>query len=321
MKKYIIKRIITGMIAVMVVFAINFFIIRLAPGDPVTILAGRNNPSQEMIDALREKYGLNQPLHVQFFSYLKNVLRGNFEDSVMYNQPAIQLIGETIGASTLLALSGAVIGLILGTALGIYAIRNKGSAIDVFLSGLSYIFNSMPSFWFGLMLMMILATTLGWLPSSGMVDLKKNYTGIYHVLDVMRHMVLPVMTLALIQLPIYFKISKTSIMEVLSEDFILTFRATGMKKKKIFRKYVFKNAILPTITVFGISLAYLVTGSALIETVFAWPGMGRLMLNAIMRRDYPLIMAIYLILSLSIAIMMIITDLIYAYVDPRIRYQ
>lgn len=321
MKKYILKRILTGLLAVAVVFALNFFIIRLAPGDPVKILAGRNNPSQEMIDALYQKYGLDQPLYIQFVSYLKNVLRGDFGDSVMYNQPVITMIKETMGPSMLLALSGAILAVIIGTAFGLYAIRHENSKIDVILSGIAYVFNSMPSFWLGLMLMMIFATGLRWFPSSGMINLKRSLTGTAYYLDVIKHLILPVSTLAFIQVPIYFKISKSSIAQVLSEDFVTTFRATGMSEKKIFNKYVFKNAILPTITVFGISLAYLVTGSALIETVFAWPGMGRLMLDAIMRRDYPLIMGIYLMLSVSIATMMIVTDLIYAYVDPRIRYK
>lgn len=321
MKKYILKRILTGFLAVTVVFALNFFIIRLAPGSPVKVLAGRDNPSQEMIDALNKKYGLDKPIHIQFVSYLKNVLRGDFEDSVMYNQPVTKLIGQTMGPSMILALSGALLAVIIGTALGLYAIRHENSKIDLVLSGIAYVLNSMPSFWLGLMLMMIFATRLRWFPSAGMVDLKRSYTGFAYYMDLLKHLVLPVSTLALIQIPTYFKISKSSVTQVLSEDFITTFRAVGMSEKKIFNKYVFKNAILPTITVFSISLAYLVTGSALIETVFAWPGMGRLMMDAIMRRDYPLIMAIYLILSVSIAVMMIISDLIYAYVDPRIRYK
>lgn len=321
MKKYILKRILTGFLAVTVVFALNFFIIRLAPGSPVKVLAGRDNPSQEMIDALNKKYGLDKPIHIQFVSYLKNVLRGDFEDSVMYNQPVTKLIKQTMGPSMILALSGALLAVIIGTALGLYAIRNENSKMDLVLSGIAYVLNSMPSFWLGLMLMMIFATRLRWLPSAGMVDLKKSYTGFAYYMDMLKHLILPVSTLALIQIPTYFKISKSSVTQVLSEDFITTFRAVGMSEKKIFNKYVFKNAILPTITVFSISLAYLVTGSALIETVFAWPGMGRLMMDAIMRRDYPLIMAIYLILSVSIAVMMIVSDLIYAYVDPRIRYK
>lgn len=204
--------------------------------------------------------------------------------------------------------------------LGLYAARHQNSIIDVSLSGISYVFNSMPSFWLAIMLIMIFATNLKLFPTSGMTDMRITYTGISHVLDVIKHLFLPCLTLVLIQIPMYFKIAKSSVTQVLAEDFITTFRAVGMSEKKIFNKYVFKNAILPVITVFGINLAYIVTGSSLTEMVFGWPGMGRLLMDSIMRRDYPLLMAIYLMLSLSIAVMMVITDLVYAFVDPRIRY-
>lgn len=320
MKKYILKRLLTGLMAVLIVFMFNFFIIRLAPGDPIKIIAGRDNPSQEMIDALYEKYGLDQPLHVQLVSYLKNVLKGDFEDSILYGEPVIDLIKKTMGPSLLLALTGTILALLIGTMLGLYAARHQNSLIDVSLSGISYVFNSMPSFWLAIMLIMIFATNLKLFPTAGMTDMRITYTGIRYVLDVMKHLFLPCLTLVLIQIPMYFKIAKSSVTQVLAEDFITTFRAVGMSEKKIFNKYVFKNAILPVITVFGINLAYIVTGSSLTEMVFGWPGMGRLLMDSIMRRDYPLLMAIYLMLSLSIAVMMVITDLVYAFVDPRIRY-
>lgn len=321
MKKYIFKRVLTGLLAVLVVFALNFFIIRLAPGSPIKILAGRDNPSQEMIDNLNEKYGLNKPIHIQLGAYLKNVVKGDFEDSILYGEPVTKLIKDTMGPSIILALSSSLLAVLIGTASGLYAARNQNSIFDKVFSGISYILNSMPSFWLGLMFIMLLATRLKIFPTSGMYNMRKSYEGLAYILDVLKHLSLPAITLVLIQVPTYFKISKSSVLQVLSEDFITTFKATGMSNKKIFNKYVFKNAILPTITVFGISLAYVVTGSALVETVFAWPGMGRLMLDGIMSRDYPMIMAIYLMLSLAIATMMIITDLIYAYIDPRIRYQ
>ena len=321
MSRYVLKRLLTGMLAVFVVFVFNFTIIRLAPGSPVRILAGRDNPSQEMIDYLNEKYGLNDPLPVQLLAYLKNVLRGDFENSILHAEPVTTLIGQTMGPSLLLSITGILLGLIIGTLLGLFSAQHQRSPVDIISSGGSYILNAMPSFWLALMFIMIFATGLGWFPTSGMTNLRQNYTGFAYVKDVAYHLALPVATLTLIQIPTYFKITKSSVIQIMSEDFITTIRATGMSEKKIFRKYVFKNAILPTITVFGISLAYVVTGASLVETVFGWPGMGRLMLDGIMGRDYPLIMAIYIILSVAITGMMIITDLVYAYIDPRIRYQ
>ena len=321
MKRYILRRLITGALAVMVVFTLTFFITRLAPGDPIRILAGMDDPSPEMMQRLYEKYGLDKPIHIQLVNYLKNVLQGNMENSILYNEPVTKLIGETLGSSLLLALSGVLLAALIGTALGLYAAQHRGGIVDVVVSATTYIFNSMPSFWLGLMIIVLFSTRLGWFPSSGMYNMRAGYTGFKYVVDVLHHLALPVMTLTLISVPSYFKISKSSVIQVMSEDYITTFRATGMGENEIFRKYVFKNAILPTVTMFGISLAFLFTGSVLIETVFAWPGMGRLLMGGITRRDYPLIMAIYLMLSVTIAIMMILTDLVYAYIDPRIRYQ
>ncbi|WP_201259657.1 ABC transporter permease [Tissierella sp. P1] len=204
--------------------------------------------------------------------------------------------------------------------MGIVAARKEGSIIDVIFSGFSYILNSMPSFWLGLMLIIIFSSVLKLLPTYGMTDPRASYTGMAYVMDVMKHMILPVGTLLLVEIPLYFRIAKSSILQVTNEDFILTLRATGMSEKKIFNKYIFRNAILPTITIFGISMAYLITGVALIETVFAWPGTGRLVLTAITQRDYPTLMGIYLVMSISVAVVMMIVDIVYAVFDPRIRY-
>lgn len=321
MGRYILKRLFSGLIVVMIVIVLTFLLVHMAPGDPIRILAGKDNPSPEMIKALQEKYGLDKPIYVQLGSYVRNLMRGDLGTSILHNKPVSQMIMERMGPTILLAFTGAVLAVILGTLLGLYAARYNGTKLDTILSYVSYFFYSMPAFWLGLMLILIFASWLKVLPTAGMVDLRAPSSGIGYAVDVMRHLILPVVTLILVEIPIYFRIFKSSIIQVMSEDFITTFRATGMEEKTIFNKYVFKNAILPTITVFGINLAYIVTGAALIETVFAWPGTGRLMLDAIMRRDYPLLMAIYLIMSVSIAVVMIVIDLIYAYVDPRIRYE
>jgi peptide/nickel transport system permease protein len=300
---------------------INFALIHLAPGDPTKVLAGSGHPSPEMEAALTVKYGLDQPLYVQFFSYVKNLLQGDLGTSYVYNQPITKLIADRFGPSSLLALTSAILAAVLGTLLGLVTVSRRGSLLDRISNIISYFFYSMPSFWLGMMAILIFSTALKILPTSGMVSLRASYTGMAHVLDVMKHMVLPVGTLTLIQIPVYLRIFRTSVDQTMTEDFITTFRAVGMDEKKIFRRYVFKNSILPTITVFGINLAYTVMGSALIEVVFAWPGIGRMMLDAIGKRDYPLLMGIYLVLSISVALVTMVTDLVYAAVDPRIRYK
>lgn len=321
MRHYIVKRTLTGLVTIGIVLVINFLLIHLAPGDPIRILAGMDNPSQETIAAMQQKFGLDQPLTVQFFRYIGNLLHGDMGTSITYNLPVTQIILGRMGTSALLALTSAVLSLILGTALGLFTARHSGSFIDKFLNTISYFFYSMPSFWLGLMVMLVFSTWLHILPTSGMVDLRANYTGIAHYLDVMRHMILPVSTLTIIQIPIYMRIFRSSVTQTMAEEFITTFRAAGMSEKKIFHKYVFKNSIIPTITMFGINLAYTVTGAALIEIVFSWPGEGKLMLDAIASRDYPLLMGIYLLLSISVAMIMILTDIVYALIDPRIRYK
>ena len=192
--------------------------------------------------------------------------------------------------------------------------------MDRTFSGVAYTFNAMPSFWLGLMLILIFASTLRLLPTSGMVNIRKGYTGWAYVRDVAQHMVLPCATLVAVQIPSYFRITRSSVMQVMAEDFVTTFRVTGMSERKIFNKYILKNALLPIVTVFGINLAYVISGSTLIEIVFSWPGIGVLMYRAISQRDYNLLMGVYLLLSISVAVMMIVVDLVYAWLDPRIRY-
>lgn len=320
MKKYVFRRILSAMLAIFLVLTLNYVIVNIAPGDPIKTLMGKDNNDPELQAALEEKYGLNQPMMVRYGIYLQNIARGDLGRSIIYNRPVSEMILEKLGPTVLLVLSAAIISLLIGTTLGIVAARKEGGIVDGFFSAINYVLNSLPSFWLGLMLIIIFASRLKWLPTYGMTSARTNYQGLAYVVDVLKHLVLPITTLVFIQIPTYFRIAKSSVLQVTEEDFVMTLRATGMSEKKIFRKYIFKNAILPTITIFGISLAYLITGVALIEIVFAWPGTGRLVLSAINQRDYPVIMGMYLIMSISIAVVMLIVDLVYAAFDPRIRY-
>ena len=320
MSRYIIRRSLTGILIILVAIFLNFMLIQLAPGDPISILSGQDSPSPEMEEALREKYGLNDPVGVQFVTYLKTLASGDLGESILSGRPVIEMIAERIGPTLLLTLTTAILALIIGTVLGIYCARRPGSKFDNTLSGISYLFDSMPSFWLGMMFILLFASWLKIFPTSGMIDLRADYSGIAYYLDILYHMILPATTLTLLSTPYFFRIARSSVIQVMSEDFVTTLRATGMKESRIFNKYVFKNAVLPTVTVFGITLAYMITGVAIIEIVFSWPGMGSFMLNAITRRDYPLLMGIYLVLSISVAVTMIVIDILYAFIDPRIRF-
>lgn len=321
MKKFLAKRLGSGTLAIMFSIVFNFIIIRLAPGDPATLLAGKDNPNPEMIAAIRARYGLDKSILEQLGVYINQLLHFDLGFSYTSNRSVWTMIAERLGPTFMIALTGTIIAAVIGTMIGVYAARKKGSFIDQAICSVSYLFDSTPSFWLGLMLILLFSSVLGLFPTSGMYSLRGNYTGMRYVLDVAKHTFLPVLTLILLNIPYYFRIARSSVLQVMSEDFIMTLRATGMPEKKIFNKYVLRNAIIPTITVFGINLAYMVTGVAMIEIVFAWPGMGRLMLDSITKRDYPVVSGIYLVLSISVAFGMILVDIVYALVDPRIRLE
>ena len=320
MTRYVAKRLLSGLLTVFIAFGFNFVLIHIAPGDSVSVMMGKDNNDPVLRQALMEKYGLDQPLYVQFYKQLTMTLRGDLGTSYIYKRPVVDMITEKLWPTLLLVLSAAVLALFLGTSMGILSARHEGSIVDGVFSGMSYVLNAMPSFWLGLMLIIVFATNLNLLPSSGMIDPRADYTGLAYALDVLTHMVLPLSTLVLVQIPAYFRISKSSVLQVKNEEFITTFRATGMSERRIFNKYVLKNAILPVVTLFGINMAFLISGVSLIEIVFAWPGTGRLTLTAINQRDYTVLMGMYLIVSVMVAVTMIIVDIVYALLDPRIRY-
>lgn len=321
MGNYIKKRTITGILTIIFSFCLTFFLIRYAPGNPIKVLAGTDNPNTELIDHLTIRHGLDKPLPVQFIYYVKNVLKGDLGYSYMSNRPVATLIAEKIFPTILLSLTASILSVLIGTFLGICAARKAGSLLDRIMCGISYFFDALPGFWLGLILILIFASKLKLLPTSGMYDLRADYEGFRRILDIMKHMVLPISTLIIIQSPAYFRVVRSSVIQTMSEDFILTLRATGMSESRIFNKYILRNAIIPTVTMFSLSLAFMIGGVTLTEIVFAWPGMGRLIMDAITRRDYPLLTGIYLMISISICIVMIITDIIYALIDPRIRFR
>lgn len=320
MKRYIGKRALSGLLVVILSVCFNFTLIRLAPGDPIRIMAGLDNPNEAQIELLRAKYGLDKSIPEQFVMFLKQIAHGDLGYSYVSDRPVVDMIMEKVGPTLALSLTVLIIAVTVGTLIGVYAARKNGSWFDKLVCNISYVFDATPGFWLGLMMIIIFASYLKLLPTSGMVSLRNNYTGIKYILDVAKHMILPVTTMVLTQIPYYFRIARSSVLQAMAEDYVITFRATGMKESKIFNKYVLRNAILPTVTVVGMRMGFLLSGSVLIETVFAWPGMGRLMYTSISKRDYPLLTGIYLVSSLLICVAMILVDVLYGFIDPRIRY-
>ncbi len=318
MRRFLGRRAITSVVCILLVLVINFCMIHMAPGDPARLLVGTETPSQEQIDAITVKYGLDKPLPVQFLRYVGNLLKGDLGVSYYTNEPVGELIGRRLGYTALLTLTGLALAVVIGTLLGIFCSRRVGGKLDTVLTAVTSLIDSFPSFWLALMLILIFASKLGWLPFSGLVSIRDEYTGFKRVLDIARHMVLPVSTLTLLSIPYFFRISRSAMIQALGEDFILTLRASGMPEQRILSKYVFRNAILPTVAAVSIFMAFAVTGSALVEIVFSWPGMGSFMMTSISRRDYPVLMGIYLMLSVSVAVVMIFVDILYSILDPRV---
>lgn len=319
MLKYAGKRFVSASFTIFFSFMLTFFLMRFSPGNPIRMLAGKDNPNPEQIRYLTEKYGLDQPYITQFFLYIKNIVSGDFGVAYRSNEPALKLIGERVRPTLILTLTASVLSVVAGTLLGLFCGRRIDSFADRVLCKLSYVIDALPVFWLAMVLVLIFAVRLRWFPTSGMRNLRENYTGIRAFLDLIHHLFLPVLTIVIVQTPIYFRIARASVMQVLNEKFILTFRAAGLSEQKIFRKYVLKSSVIPVMTTFGLSLAFLISGAALIEIVFAWPGMGRLILDSVSGREYQVLTAVYLLISISVAFFGILTDLLYALIDPRIR--
>ena len=319
MGSYVGRQLLTIIPTILLSIVLNFALLHAAPGDPARIYAGMDNATESQIAATRKELGLDDPLPVQFGRYVGQLVRGNFGESFAYRRPVLGLIMNRMPATLLLTMTSAVLALVIGTFLGAISARRPNSVGDIGLSLLSYTFFAVPAFWLGLLMILIFSSKLGWLPTSGMRNVRADYTGWRDWLDVTRHMILPTATLTLVQIPIFHRITRASVAEQQREDYVTTFRATGMPEGKIFRRYALRNALLPTVTVFGLNLGYVVTGAALVEIVFAWPGVGRLALDAVYRRDYPLLLGIYLLLAIAVSLAILLTDIVYAMLDPRIR--
>jgi len=319
MGRYISRQLASIIPTILLSIVINFVLLHAAPGDPARVMAGQDNPTEEQIAAIRADLGLDQPLPVQFWRYVQQLAQGNLGESIAFKQPVFDLILDRLPATLLLTASSALLALVIGTLLGVVAAQKSGTPADSALSFGNYALFAIPSFWLGLIMIVIFSSKLGWLPTAGMRTVRADYTGWRDTLDVIAHMILPVATLALVQIPIYFRITRASVMLQQREDYVTTFRATGMPEPRVFRRYALRNALLPTVTVFGLGLGFVFTGAALVEIVFAWPGIGRLTLDAVFRRDYPLLLGVYLILAIAVSIAVLLTDIVYALLDPRIR--
>ncbi len=321
LRVYILKRLLQSIPLILFVMAINFVIIHAAPGDPITYLYGSSaEVSAEQMHKLREELGLTQPLYIQYVLYLRQLLRGDLGYSVINRKPVLDLILERIPATVVLMSAAFAFSVIVGGLWGVVSAVKARTQIDYWVTIASLFGYSMPTFWLGLILILVFSLQLGWFPTMGMATLGGERSGLSGLADVLHHLVLPTITLGTFYLAIYARLIRASMLEVLGQEFITTAWSKGLPARTVHYKHALRNALLPVITVAGLQIGFMFTGAVLTETIFAWPGMGGLTYQAILQRDYALLMGLFLMVSVCVILMNLVTDLVYTLVDPRIRY-
>lgn len=303
---------------ILLIATFNFILVRAAPGDPAQVMAGQSGAADaKILDDLRKEYGLDQPYIVQLGTHLGRVVNFDLGYSYRQRRPVLDLILERLPATLLLTLTAFCLALVVGTTLGAFAGLAAGSIADTIFTVLSLLLYATPVFWLGLMLVLIFSVTLGWLPPFGYETINVKMSPFERALDIGQHMIMPVISLAAIYLAIYARLMRSSIIEVSHQDFIKTARAKGLSGPRIVVHHMLRNALVPVVTVAGMQAGALVGGAVVIETVFAWPGLGRLTFDAVLQRDYPVLLGIFLILSIVVIFLNLATDLIYRLIDPR----
>ncbi len=319
--RYVLKRLFYGLLLMLGVVVLNFFLIRLAPGDPAVVIAGEmGGATEEMLDSIRREYGLDKPLLVQLWIYLSNVATGDLGKSFFFDQSVTRLISLRIGPTILLVLTALALSILLGVFLGVVAARKPNGPTSAFVSVFATVGYAVPVFWTGIMLIILFASVFPLFPVEGMTSVRlRDASFPVKVLDVAHHLVLPAFTLAIIYLAQYARLSRASMLEVLGSDYIRTARAKGASERSVLFKHALRNAALPILTVAGLQFGNLISGALLVETVFNWPGMGRLAFDSILRRDYPTIMGVLFFASAMVVVANLLTDLSYRLADPRLR--
>lgn len=305
---------------VLAVLAVNFTLIHAAPGDPAMVIAGEMGGADEAAMAeIRKAYGLDRPLLVQFGTYVGRSLQGDFGRSYLLNQPVLDLILDRLGPTILLVLSALVVAIVAGTLLGVLASRRPDSVFSGAVTVISLVGYAMPVFWTAILLVILFGKVWPILPIAGMRDVRIYGDWWVTTLDVLHHLVLPATTLAIVYVAQYSRLARTSMLEVLGSDYIRTARAKGLGEGPVVFKHALRNALMPVVTIAGLQFGHLISGALLVETVFSWPGMGTLALDAILGRDYPVLLGILTFSAILVIAANLVTDLSYRWLDPRLR--
>lgn len=318
--QFMFTRICQGILALLVIATVNFLLVRMAPGDPVSVLAGEAGASDaQYVEQLRAQFGLDKSLPEQLFSYLGNIVRLDMGFSYRQQQPVIDLILERLPATLLLTGSAFVLSLLFGILMGAWASRKAGSWVDSAITVVALIFYATPLYWLAMMAVLLFTVHLGWLPGFGFFTVGADLHGLAKAWDVFLHLLMPSISLALFYMAVYARMTRTSMLEVAQMDFVKTARAKGVRPARIHRAHILRNALLPVVTLAGIQAGSMIGGAVLTETVFSWPGIGRLMFDALMQRDYNLLLGCFLFTAAMAIVFNLITDFVYTLVDPRIE--
>ena len=319
---FVLRRVLQLVPVLLAIASLNFFLVHLAPGDAAEIISGQSgHGSPDLVAALRSDFGLDLPLWQQFFVFIGRLLRFDLGLSAVQQVPVMDLIAGRMPATVLLMVSAISLAIGFGVILGVAAARRRGTWIDHVISVGALVFYAVPVFWLGLMLIVLFSIVLGVLPSGGMSEIGTSGSGVAHILDVLRHLVLPALTMALFYLALYTRVMRTSMLEVSSLEYIIAARAKGLPESAIAWRHAVPNAILPVVTLAGIQFGHLLGGSILIETVFGWPGLGRLVFDALLQRDTNVLLGILFVSSVVVVVANLLVDLLYGFLDPRIAAQ
>lgn len=322
MLQFIVRRLLHAVPLLLAVVVLNFLLIALTPGDPITLLVGDFPAPQEYLDKMRAEYGLDQPIWVQLGHYLAKVAQGDFGYSFNAQQPVAPLILERVGATLMLTVTALALASVGGIVFGVLAARLRGGAVDGGIQAAASAGYSIPDFWLGQLLILVFAIWLGWLPSQGNQPIRGLPEGFWaSTLEQLRYLILPAFALSLRYLTLITRITRAAMLEVMHADFILASRARGASEWTVMMVHALRNAAAPVLTVIGYNVGFILAGSALIEAVFAWPGIGRLLFESISRRDYPVMLAILLMVSATVVVANLVTDIVHRLIDPRIERQ
>jgi peptide/nickel transport system permease protein len=319
--EYILRRLAVSVPVLVMITALIFILLELAPGDPLAAMLaparGVVAPSKEYVEELRKEYGLDRPAPVRYLIWLGQVARGNLGASVTTSRPVVREIRDRLPATLELMVVSTLLAIALGVTLGVYSALHQYSILDYILMALSFTWVCVPAFFFALLVIFLFAIHLNWLPAGG---LRTPGIESLTLLDNLKHLILPVFVLTMANLAEYVRFTRASVLDVMQSDFATVARAKGLRVHTIIYRHILRNALIPIVTRVGLSVAWLFSGALIVETVFRWPGLGVLMLQGVMTRDYPLILGMNLFIAVTVLVSNLVTDIAYAFVDPRIRY-